>query len=185
MTLTRPALPDPAWLTALRAVARVCVILSYVLSGAALMLLSLAIFADVFSRNVLGQPIDSTLETVSFWWMVLLVYFGIVTTQSRDAHVNVPLLLNGLDAAWQARARRLGWLLMALYLAAVGWYGFENAVEKAAIGEHSMVSGLPIWPVRFAIPLSVICLLVQLLLNAIEPAGHDETETAKTSEGLE
>lgn len=165
--------------SAAAALDRICkpaVTLGYVLAGAALLLLSLNVFADVFSRNVFNRPVDGTIEAVSGWWMVALTFFAIAVAQRSKNHINVPLLIDSLPAHQRSAVVKAGYAASAVFIAAIGWLGLQNALHQAAIGEHAVVSGLPIWPLRFAIPVSAALAVLQFTVDILRP---DETADAE------
>lgn len=151
-------------------VAAPAVKVGYVIAGLAVMALSVNVFADVMSRNLFNIPFEGTNELVSGWWMVALVFLAIATAQRRKEHVQVVILTGALPPSMLRFAERLAWLLMAVFIGFVGWFGFTYALREMSVGEHGVVSGLPIWPFRFVVPLSAVIAILQLSVDILRPA---------------
>ncbi|WP_375000951.1 TRAP transporter large permease subunit [Aeromicrobium sp. CTD01-1L150] len=157
------------------ALGRVCGLAAVIASAAVLGILGLVV-ADVALRFTLNRPISGTIEYVAFWLMLPATVFGIVVTQRRDEHIDVPLLVGRLGAQTQyslTLLARLGFLLLALLLF---WFGTTGALERGLSGESAGSSGVEIAPTRWFIPVAAALLVIQLsreIITLIRSASDD------------
>lgn len=115
----------------------------------------LAISLDVVLRTTLSAPLTGTMEVVSFYFMIPVVFLPIMMLEVRGEHIDTDLFYRFFPVA----AKRLSVIVSGLL--SVGIYGlltyitFEQAVSSTARGEVAMgVNLMPVWPVRWILPLA-------------------------------
>jgi TRAP-type C4-dicarboxylate transport system permease small subunit len=146
---------------------------SGLVSAVSLMLLGLSITADVLSRSIWNQPIEVVPEATQFVLMILLVFLGLPLVIRDDENIAVSLVTDQASPRLQRELRWVSTILTATVLLLVAWAGYYEAIRFMSMGERGVVSGLPIWWSRFAIPagcvLSASMLLVVIIgRNAME-----------------
>ena len=136
------------------------------LGAFAVVALMLHIIADVFLRYFFNSPLPATIEIVSYWWMILVVFPGLAFTQRRKEHVDVTLLTELMPDKQQAGLRIAARLITMLTVGALGWFGWLAALEQWHRGEIAMGSiTILIWPMRFMVPLGMGLFFIQLALD--------------------
>lgn len=138
-------------------------------AGVALVLMMLQISADVICRNVFNAPLPQTVEFVSFYYMVAVVFLPMAAVEFSGHHVSVGLL----SARLGPRGRRvLQFIAMAaafVYFALMAWQTGIVAIENYEIGEYSMGAvSLPVWPGRFTLPAGCGLYAMVLLLRMVQ-----------------
>lgn len=128
--------------------------------------LMIHIIADVFLRYFFNSPLPATIEIVSYWWMILVIFPGIAFTQRRKEHVDVTLLTDLMPDTHRIGIRLLSRVLTMITVAALAYYGWLAALEQWHRGEIAMGSiTILIWPMRFMVPLGMGLFLLQLLID--------------------
>lgn len=132
----------------------------------AVVALMIHIIADVFLRYFFNSPLPATIEIVSYWWMILVIFPGIAFTQRRKEHVDVTLLTDMMPEVHRAGIRVVARVLTIATVAALAYYGWLAAIEQWHRGEIAMGSiTILIWPMRFMVPFGMGLFLLQLLVD--------------------
>lgn len=158
-----------------------------VIAGLALIAMLVHVVLDVVLREI-HVPFSGTLEIVSFWYMVALVFLAIPIAQAHGHHIRVELF----TAAVSPRVQQVIDLLVlfgciALLILFV-WVSTEEAIRQTnrlAVVEAG-TGTIPVWPTRWLVPLSMattalICLLQAfdliwaLARNEVLPRSHEES----------
>jgi TRAP-type C4-dicarboxylate transport system permease small subunit len=115
----------------------------------------LHVVADVMSKWLFNFPLVGTLEIVSNYYMVALIFLPLAYVQRAGGHIIVEIFTQSLarrailvfDAA-------IG-LFMFAYSALFVWRTTVEAIHKTAELEYLQATGLliTIWPVRWFLPL--------------------------------
>lgn len=120
---------------------------------------------DVAVRSSLGTSWRSTLDFVAYWYMPLLVFAGFAVAEHAREHMEVNLLTARLSLVAQRALEPLALVCMVVFAALIAWYGLEGALEDQASGKSGLVSGLPLWPLRFMVPIGAALLIVQVMCS--------------------
>lgn len=128
------------------------------------------IVADVAGREFFSAPIEGTLETVSFYYMVAVTFFPLAYVSHHEGHISVELFTRGL------RRRRLAGLEAAvgtLCLAFVVVLVYETwgaAMESFETDEMWETADdlITIWPSRFALPIGVALMGVYMVYRIVD-----------------
>ncbi|SMF35574.1 TRAP-type C4-dicarboxylate transport system, small permease component [Tistlia consotensis] len=125
------------------------------IAGLVLLAMMLHVCADVAMKYLFNDPIEGTLEVVSYYYMVGSVFLPIALVELRRGSVAVDLFFNMMPA--RLKLVCVGAVLLAsalVYggLADVTWHDALKAFAKREVvmGPIDVV----IWPSRFALPAS-------------------------------
>lgn len=142
------------------------------LGGAVMLLMMLQVSMDVICKYFLNWPIPATLETVSGYYMVALVFLPLGLVTRDEDHLEVELFTQGLRPRPLAAVKLLGCLIGIVYVAIMGYRGGEEAIHMTRIGEvwETATWNMRIWPARWLFPLGCGLMLVWLVLHAIDNA---------------
>lgn len=154
-------------------------------AGAALLLMMLHIAADVLLRSVFNTSMQGTLEIVSSYYMVAVVFLPLAMVERLNAHISVELLTQHLPPRPQLLLMAAVSVLSAAYFAAFAWQTWGDAMQKYRVGEV-MLGNVPItvWPTRFFVPVGCGMIVVVLMYKAVRMALGDRSvlEKAHTAE---
>lgn len=129
--------------------------LATLVAGALMIAMMLHIMADVLSQWLFNFPLDGTLEIVSNWYMVGLIYLPLIYVQRRRSHIVAELFTQGLSSrAIRALEGVIG-IFMFAYSVIFVWRTAVVAVAKTAQHEYLEATAvhIVIWPTRWFLPL--------------------------------
>ncbi len=123
------------------------------------------LMADVIMRYVVGSAAIWTSEFAQLIFGVYAVVAGGYLLAER-AHVNVDIFYGRFSRAQKARVDLATSFLFFIFLAVLIWQSADMAWESAAKLETSSSLWNPyIWPVKLAIPIAGVLLLLQGLVR--------------------
>ncbi len=155
--------------------------------GVFIVLMMLHIVADVLGRELFGRPIDGTLETVAFYYMVAVTFFPLAFVSHGEGHITVELFTRGLPR------RRLAGLEVVVGLACLAfvvlfvyqtWIAALDSFETGEMWETSD-DLITIWPSRFALPIGAALMGIYMIYRIVDDvqiargkrAGNDAWRT--------
>ena len=145
--------------------------------GVALMLMMVHVTADVVGKFVFNRPIPMTLEMVSNYYMVAVVFLPFAAVERSSGNIHVELIYAHLPRL----AKRLLDAVTYVLFAGLFWFlttgTWAVAMKKFKVGEFIMGSyPVPIWPTRFLVPLGcglalalVLVKLLRTLIHIVKP----------------
>lgn len=139
------------------------------LSGWAILVLTVLICYEVFSRYALGSPHDWVFDTSYMLYGVLFMMAGAYAL-AHDAHVRGDFMYASMRPRAQAA---IDLVLYAVFflpgVAALAWSGYVFAAESWAIREGSPMTpdGPPVYPFKTIIPIAGSLLLLQGLMEML------------------
>lgn len=123
------------------------------------------LMADVIMRYVVGSAAIWTAELAQLIFGVYAVIAGGYLLVERG-HVNVDIIYGRYSAVRKAQVDLATSFLLFLFLGVLIWQGTDMAWESAAKLETSSSIWDPqIWPVKVAIPVAGVLLLLQALVR--------------------
>lgn len=156
-----------------------------VLSGLAILIITITVILDVTLRVVLNAPILGATE-FSTLLLLALVYLGLASVQASKSNFFVEIVVAALPPA----VRRIQELLVTLVAAGVigvmVWYTAQEAWFSTLRGEMSFGAiTFPVWPARIILSFGLAMLCLQLLSDALRLIFLDRTGPAggKTQSG--
>ena len=134
----------------------------------AIVLLTLLITWEVFSRYALNQPHDWALNAQIMLYGVLFMTAGAYTL-AKNGHVRGDVLYGFFMPRTQATVDLVLYVLFFLPgIVALTWAGWDYALESLAIREKTFsATPLPLYPFKFVIPFSGLMLLLQGIVEII------------------
>ena len=138
-----------------------------VVASIALMLMMVHVSADVVGKFVFSQPIPMTLEMVSNYYMVAVVFLPFAAVERMNGNIHVELIYTHLPRVIRRVLDLVSYVLFAGLLYLLTTSTWNVAIKKFNVGEFIMGSyAVPIWPTRFLLPLGC-CLALALVLVRI------------------
>jgi TRAP-type C4-dicarboxylate transport system permease small subunit len=140
-----------------------------VVSGIAISIMAIHIVVDVGGRYLLRAPLPGTVEFVSRYYMVMLVFLPLALVQRRDGHFVAGLFTDHLRAEVKQRLIAVTQLAMAAVAALLAWGAFSAAQHATRTGEQVQAAEFIIlsWPARWLVPLGLGLMALQALVNAV------------------
>jgi TRAP-type C4-dicarboxylate transport system permease small subunit len=146
-----------------------------VIASVALVAMMLHVIAHGLSRHLFDAPFYGTNEIVAFWYMPVLVLFGLLAAQIRGEHISVTILVDSLAPRARVGMLLLGRALGFLISVAFAWYGLGEALEQYDVGTTAGITTIPMWPITFLVPIAFVLLALLYAVTPIDPkaaAGH-------------
>lgn len=138
-------------------------------AGAVVMLMMLHVFVDVAGRYLFSAPLPNTLEIVSEYYMVVVVFLPLALTERNRAHISVEVLTRHLPCRIQTWLSVLAWLVSTAFFAALAYRTWLDAVERTEAGTTVLgaMGTLTTWPSYYFMPLGCAAVALVLLYRAI------------------
>ncbi len=133
-----------------------------------IVLLTLMITWEVFSRYALNSPHDWALDAQVMMYGTLFMMAGAYTL-AKSGHVRGDVLYGFFEPRTQATLDLILYILFFLPgIVALTWAGWNFANEALAIRESTFsATPLPVYPFKFAIPVAGGMLLLQGLVEIV------------------
>lgn len=145
-----------------KALAGASTILAWI-GGAGLILMMLHIAAEVVARYIFNSPLHGTVEIVSAYYMVAVVFLPLAMIERVNGHIVVELVSQHFPRRVQDILIGIVALVSALYFGAFTWQTWGDALQKLAVREVTLgMVAVTVWPTRFYLPIG--CGLITLVL---------------------
>lgn len=135
-----------------------------------LLLIFALLIAEVLFRYFAGSPKVWTSELTQLLFGIYVVLSG-GYIMAHGGHVNVDILYSRLSPRRRAAIDTFTSLLFLVFVGALLYFGSALAWESLSFWEHSQSAwNPPIWPVKLAIPIGAVLLLLQGLVKLMRDA---------------
>ncbi len=162
------------WLN--RAVGRVANF-QLILAAIGVLAILLTISFDVFLRAAFNSPFSATIEIVSFYYMIPVVFFPMMYLEHTGTHIDTDLFYRFFPIGLQKLSDLTSGLITIGIYCVIAYLSFKQAITSTQSGEVAMgVNLLPIWPVRWVLPLvfcSAAFAATLLTVNRIQKGNDD------------
>ncbi len=133
-----------------------------------IVMMMLHITLDVSVRYFFNAQIVGTLEWVSFYYMVALVFLSLGYVEMKNEHIRVDLFAKLMPAKAQFALYVLACLLGLLFFGMLFWQTLSDALAATQRGEEAMSNfQFLIWPARWALPIGFGGMLLAVLGNLL------------------
>jgi TRAP-type C4-dicarboxylate transport system permease small subunit len=124
-------------------------------AGLATFLMMTQVCVDVFIRFVLGRQIAATIEIVSAYYMVALVFLPLAYVERNDGHIAADVVVQLLSPRAQFVLRRLVDVVVLIAMSVLCYCSLVEALNRTIEGElwRSGETFLPIWLSRWLVPI--------------------------------
>ncbi|MEJ5358854.1 MAG: TRAP transporter small permease [Desulfobacterales bacterium] len=154
------------------------------ISSVFLLLMMLHVTADVFMKYFFNAPIEATIETVTYYYMIGVVFLPLAAVELQNEHIFVDLFVKRFSPRLQLAFYVFACLCGMLYFGILTWQTLRDAIRATAGRETVMANFLfYVWPSRWALPIGMGCMVLALGGNlfralrsgqALEPAKAEE-----------
>ena len=143
------------------------------LAGITMVLMMLHITLEVGVRYFFNGRLIGTLEIVSFYYMVILVFLGFGYVESRREHIRVDLFAQMMPAPLQFVLYVLACLLGLAFFGVLFWQSLHDALSATHRNERAMANfRFYIWPARWALPIGFASICLAILANLLTSIGR-------------
>ena len=140
-----------------------------VLGGICLIFMMLHIALDVALKYVFNSPIEGTLEIVSYYYMVGVVFLPLAMTELRHEHINVDLFVQMLPHRISSFFYAFGCLVSLVFFSVLAYQTYQDAWHAYSVTEVMMGSiYVTIWPARWILPISFTVIVLAIVVHAIK-----------------
>jgi TRAP-type C4-dicarboxylate transport system permease small subunit len=140
-----------------------------VLGAVGMVLMVLHVVVDVTGRFVFNHPFTGTLETVTYYYMVMVTILPFAYVTRRQGQIVVELFTSWMPRRWLSLLEVGAGLLTLTFLVIFTWKTGQSAVDMTAIGEvrQAGTSQLIAWPTRWFLPLGAGAMACAVLLRMV------------------
>ena len=137
------------------------------LAGFALLAMVVQVSLDVICKYLINSPIPSTLETVSSYYMIALVFLPLGVVTRDQEHINVELFTQGLGKRKLAFFNIFAGILAIVYVVCLVFYSAEEAIYMTSIREswETALLDMEIWPARWFVTVGCFMMLLYLIIQ--------------------
>ncbi len=133
------------------------------------------ITADVIARGPFDSAVIGTLETVSYYHMVIAVFLPLAFVERTGENIRVDLFVQMMPKRAQLAFYFLACLVGLGFFGALCWQSFLDAWESTERQETVMSNFLfYIWPSRWALPIGFGAAFLAILNNLVQALARGE-----------
>src|SRR3546814_20209857 len=133
----------------------------------------LHIAAEVLARYVFNSPLHGTVEIVSTYYMVGVVFLPLAMIERVNGHIVVELVSQHFPRRVQEVLIGVVALVSALYFAAFTWQTWGDALQKFGVREVTLGPvPVTVWPTRFYLHIGCDLLTPVLVYKAFRRLAH-------------
>lgn len=131
-----------------------------------MVLMMLHITLDVGVRYFFNGQIVGTLEWVSFYYMVALVFLGLGHVEMKNENIRVDLFVQMMPDRVQLALYVFACVLGLVFFGMMFWQSLSDAIRATQRGEEAMSNfRFLIWPARWALPIGFGGALLAVMAN--------------------
>lgn len=150
-------------------------IASVTAASVVMLLMMLHITLDVGVRYFANGQIVGTLEWVSFYYMVALVFLALGYVEYRNENIRVDLFAQMMPKAVQLGLYVFACLLGLIFFGLLFWQTLADAINATQRQEEAMSNfRFLIWPARWALPIGFMGAWLAVLANLLRAISRRE-----------
>lgn len=152
------------------------------ISGIAVLVITLLISFDVLMRYFLDQPQLFVDELTSFL-LVAVIFFGTGPTFQKGGHIQVDLLTSRLSSRTQDRMRIITLAIGIILLVVITYETWISTAVAFRLGRVSAVMLYPLWIAMAFVPLGLILMVLFMVVRLAKViGGKEDGKTAGSKE---
>lgn len=152
-----------------------------VVAVAAFSLIAVLIIGDVLGRELIGpigQKLDWDVSTSgiygaqkkALYLLVIGAFLGIGVSVATAGQIVPTVAFHWLPSSWEPMVDRLSYLVSAIILAFIVYYGFQFVTVSKEVGTLVASLNWPAWQIQAVIPIGFASAGMRYLIFAIWPA---------------
>jgi TRAP-type C4-dicarboxylate transport system permease small subunit len=132
-----------------------------------LVIMILSTTLDATARFVFNNPVPGMFE-LNEVILVVCVFMGVAWTQLKRGHIRVEVIVVRFSPRVRHILNAISWLVTLIFVAILCYQSYQGFLESYSIREFRWGSvQMPIWWAKGLIPLGLLLLLVQLVLDIL------------------
>ena len=145
--------------------------------GLSLIIITMLIFGNVFSRFVLGMPYAWPDEAAKFLHVVA-IYFGVAVASHRNIHLKIDLVPQYIPSLKKIYSFILpiGGVIFSVIFT---YFAYKFFLMEHMIGDKGYVTSIPIWIIALLILLAGILIFIRESQRLIEMIVTSKNEPKK------
>lgn len=157
-------------------------------AGMLIFVMMLHVALDVLLKYILNHPISGTLEIVSNYYMVAIVFLPLAVVQRKNGHVKVEVFTTALHPRVNAALDVFASVLTLIYVSLMFWFVLKEAIHQTEIREKLQVgiNLMPVWPARWFAPIGagvfILAIVMSLGVYILKLRGVEIEEEAEVDE---
>lgn len=139
--------------------------------GTVAMLLMVAhVVIDVTGRYFFNHPLPGTLESVTYYYMVMVTALPFAYVTRSQGQITVEMFTNWLPRRWLYLLEAAVGVIVLVYVGIITWKTGQEAIVKTVLGEvrNSGSTQIVTWPTRWFPPLGFGVMACVVFLRIIE-----------------
>ena len=155
--------------TAHKGLSRLATVFAY-LAMLAMVLMAFHVFGNVVVRILTRRDIAGTLEIVTYYYMVALVFLPMAFVEQAGGHIRADLLARYISKGLGTVIEVVMQIAMAVFFALLGWEAVGSAIEQTGRGEVIQGGGglFIVWPARWMLPVGLALAALYALMLAVD-----------------
>lgn len=144
-----------------------------VIGAVAIVALMAHVVVDVTGRYFFNHPLSGTLETVTYYYMVMVTALPFAYVTRTQGQITVEMFTSWLPRRWICLFDVFAGLITLVYVGVIAWKTGEEAGTMTAIGEvhDAGASQIITWPSRWIPPIAfgvMACAVARRLVQAVK-----------------
>lgn len=129
-------------------------------------LMMLHISVDVLLRYLFSQPLTGTIEIVSAYYMVAIIFLPLAKVTLTKSHIVVDLFTRKFSKRMIARLDTVNGAVTVCYLALIVFATSIEAWAQTSIGEvwQAGAEEISVWPTRWLVPAGTLLMCSATIL---------------------
>lgn len=136
------------------------------LAAASILFLMLLAVAQVIGRAVFNMPVPGFIDFVE-QAMVMFAFLGIAYCQREGGHIRMDLVLGNLTGRWPWLSELLTTILTLFLIVCLIYGSWEHFLRAWTFGDSTIDVGLPTWPSKLIVPLTLSVLGLRLVIQIL------------------
>lgn len=125
----------------------------------------LLITLDVVLNKLIGRPIPGTIEVTSYYFMVLVVFFGLSYLEKTHAHISADFIVARFSSRVQRAVTVIGKILTVVFYSLLAYGALMQAIKSTQRWETVMSNfTFYIWPARWGVVLGIVSAILVIVL---------------------
>jgi len=140
-----------------------------ILAAVAIMIMMIAVSADVIGRYIFNRPIQGAME-LALLLMVVVDYLGLPITQVKHRHITVDVLYGLLPTRLRAASSILCSLIVLCVTGILAWQAILYSLRSVKIREYiAGIAAFPKYPSKVALAIGAIVFTIVIMSQLFLP----------------
>lgn len=141
-----------------------------VIGATAMLMMMMHVVVDVTGRYIFNNPLPGTLESVTYYYMVMVTALPFAYVTRNQGQITVEMFTSWLPQRWILLLDACAGALMFIYVAVLAYKIGQEAVTMTVLGEVHDAGTMQFttWPSRWVPPIGFGVMACAVALRVIE-----------------